>query len=423
MRRGERMKDEEKSKEQMIKELSEMRQRVAALEASAKKREREEEALLQRTSELRAVFRAFPDLFFRLDPDGTIVDYHTGHTSDLYVAPEAFLGKRMQDVLPPGAGQKFHEAISQVLKTKKMVSIEYELPMPAGQQSYEARLLPLLEKQVVVVIRDITERRLSEKEIRKLNDDLKRRAAELEAINLELKAFNYSVSHDLRAPLLVIGGFSRKVQEKYSAQLDAKGGQFLDTICRNAQNMQQLIDDLLTFSQLDNRKIKVLEVNMGELAKAVFDELGNLDPGRTLVLKPLPQVRADKAMIRQVFVNLLSNAFKFTKSKGHGVIEIGGVAKDDKTVYYVKDNGIGFDMQDADKLFNVFQRLHNPDEFEGTGVGLAIVKRIIHRHGGWVWAEGTVNEGATFYFSLPLERPSSPRKTKSAEETVSNETG
>jgi light-regulated signal transduction histidine kinase (bacteriophytochrome) len=294
--------------------------------------------------------------------------------------------------------------------------------MPTGQQSYEARLLPLVEKQVVAVVRDITERRLSEKEIRKLNDDLKRRAAELEAINLELKAFNYSVSHDLRAPLLVIGGFSRKLQENYSAQLDAKGRQFLDTICRNARNMQQLIDDLLTFSQLDNRKIKVLEVNMGELAKAVFDELGNLDPGRTLVLKPLPQVRADKAMIRQVFVNLLSNAFKFTKSKGHGVIEIGGVPKEDKTVYYVKDNGIGFDMQDANKLFNVFQRLHNPDEFEGTGVGLAIVKRIVNRHGGWVWAEGRVNEGATFYFSLPQERPSSPRKTKPPEETFSRET-
>jgi signal transduction histidine kinase len=416
------MKDEEKSKEQMIKELSEMRQRVAALEASAKKRESEGETLFQRTSELQAVFSAFPDLFFRLDPNGTIVDYHTGHTSYLYVAPETFLGKRMGDVLPPGAGQQFHEAVSQVLKTKKMVSIEYELPMPAGQQSYEARLLPLLEKQVVVVIRDITERRLSEKEIRKLNDDLKRRAAELEAINLELKAFNYSVSHDLRAPLLVIGGFSRKLQENYSAQLDAKGRQFLDTICRNAQNMQQLIDDLLTFSQLDNRKIKVLEVNMGELAKAVFDELGSLNPGRTLVLKPLPQVRADKAMIRQVFVNLLSNAFKFTKSKGHGVIEIGGVPKDDKIVYYVKDNGIGFDMQEANKLFNVFQRLHSPDEFEGTGVGLAIVKRIINRHGGWVWAEGTVNGGATFYFSLPQERPSSPRKTKPPEEMFSRET-
>jgi signal transduction histidine kinase len=416
------MKDEEKSKEQLINELVKMRQYMATFKASEKKHEREEETLLQKTSELQAVFRAFPDLFFRLDPDGTIVDYHAGHTSYLYVAPESFLGKRMQDVLPLKIGQQFQEAITQVLKTKKMVSIEYELPMPTGQQSYEARLLPLLEKQVVVVIRDITERRRSEEEIKKLNDDLKLRAAELEAINMELKAFNYSVSHDLRAPLLVIGGFSRKLQEKYSAQLDTKGRQFLDTICRNAQNMQQLIDDLLTFSQLDNRKMKVLEVNMGELARTVFEELGDLDPGRTLVLTTLPQVCADKAMIRQVFVNLLSNAFKFTKPKGNGVIEIGGMTEANKSVYYVRDNGIGFDMQDANKLFNVFQRLHSPDEFEGTGVGLAIVKRIINRHGGWVWAEGRVNEGATFYFSLPVERPSVPTKTKPPEETIANET-
>ncbi|OGP69096.1 MAG: hypothetical protein A2170_00290 [Deltaproteobacteria bacterium RBG_13_53_10] len=416
------MKDEDKSRQQLVDELIEMRQRMAALEASGEKHEREEEAVLQRTSELRAIFRAFPDLYFRLGPDGTIVDYTAGHTSYLYVAPEAFLGKRMQDVLPSKIGQQFQEAITQVLKTKKMVSVEYELPMPTGEQSYEARLLPLLERQVVVVVRDITERRRSEEEIKKLNEDLKLRAMELETINMELKAFNYSVSHDLRAPLLVIGGFTRKLLEKYSPQLDAKGQQFLDTIYRNTQNMQQLIDDLLTFSGLDNRKMKVSEVNMGDLAKAVFEELRDFDPERTLILKTLPQVRGDKAMIRQVFVNLLSNAFKSTKPKGNGMIEIGSITEENKAVYYVRDNGIGFDMQDADKLFNVFQRLHSPDEFEGTGVGLAIVKRIIGRHGGWVWAEGRVNEGATFYFSLPMEKPAVPKKTKTPEEKTANKT-
>ena len=416
------MKDEDKSRQQLVDELIEMRQRMAALEASEKKHERGEEALLQRTSELRAIFRAFPDLYFRLGPDGTIVDYNAGHTSYLYVAPEAFLGKRMQDVLPPKIGQRVQEAITQVLKTKRMVSVEYELTMSAGEQSYEARLLPLLERQVVVVVRDITERRRFEEEVKKLNKDLELRAMELETINMELKAFNYSVSHDLRAPLLVIGGFSHKLLEMYSLQLDAKGQQFLDTIYRNTQNMQQLIDDLLTFSNLDNRKMKVSEVNMGDLAKAVFEELRDFDPERTLILKTLPQVRGDKAMIRQVFVNLLSNAFKFTKPKGNGVIEIGSMTEENKAVYYVRDNGIGFDMQDANKLFNVFQRLHSPDEFEGTGVGLAIVKRIISRHGGWVWAEGRVNEGATFYFSLPIEKPAVPKKTKAPEEKTANET-
>jgi len=416
------MKDEDKSRQQLVDELIEMRQRMVVLEASEKKHEREEEALLQRTSELRAIFRAFPDLYFRLGPDGTIVDYNAGHTSYLYVAPEAFLGKPMQDVLPPKVGQQFQEAIAQVLRTNNIVGVEYELPMPTGEQSYEARLLPLLERQVVVVVRDITERKRAEEEIKRLNEDLIRRAMELEAINVELKAFNYSVSHDLRAPLLVIGGFSRKLLEKYSSQLDVKGQQFLDTIYRNTQNMQQLIDDLLAFSNLDNRKMKVSEVNMGDLAKAVFEELRDFDPERTLILKTLPQVRGDKAMIRQVFVNLLSNAFKFTKPKGNGVIEIGSMTEENKAVYYVRDNGIGFDMQDANKLFNVFQRLHSPDAFEGTGVGLAIVKRIVSRHGGWVWAEGRVNEGATFYFSLPMEKPVVPKETKAPEEKTANET-
>jgi len=240
---------------------------------------------------------------------------------------------------------------------------------------------------------------------------LRRRANELEAVNAELKAFNYSVSHDLRAPLLVIGGFARKVLERHSDQLDPKGQHYLNVIYRNTQNMQQLIDDLLTFSNLETQKLKSSEINMSELARAVFEELRDSDPGRTLILKTLPRIRGDKAMIRQVFFNLLSNAFKFTRTRGNGVIEIGSLSEDDRVVYYVKDDGIGFDRQDAQTLFDVFHRLNSPGEFEGTGVGLAIVKRIISRHGGWVWAEGRVNEGATFYFGLPVERPSGPKKT------------
>jgi len=240
--------------------------------------------------------------------------------------------------------------------------------------------------------------------------ELRRRVAELEAVNMELKAFNYSVSHDLRTPLLMIGGFCRKLLERYSKQLDAKGQQFLDIIYRNTQNMQQLINDLLTFSSLDSQKMKSSEIDMGELAKAVFEELRDFSPGQALVLKTLPQARGDRAMIRQVFVNLLSNAFKFTRPKGNGVIEIGGMTEENKIIYYVRDSGVGFDMQDVHKLFNVFQRLHDPDEFEGTGVGLAIVRRIVQRHGGWVWAEGRVDEGATFYFSLPPGGLAVPKK-------------
>jgi signal transduction histidine kinase len=236
-------------------------------------------------------------------------------------------------------------------------------------------------------------------------EDLKHRAFELEAAYKDLETFSYSISHDLRNPLLVIGGFSRVLLERYSNHLDAKGQQFLSMIHSNTQKMLQLIDDLLTFSRSEHQRMKPSEIDMGELAKAVFEELKSIIPEQTLLLdiKTLPPARGDQSMIRQVFANLLSNAIKFTRPKGAGVIEIGCMVEENQDIYYVKDNGVGFDMQYAGKLFGVFQRHHTVDEFEGTGVGLAIVQRIIHRHGGQVWAEGKVNEGAIFYFSLPRQ--------------------
>jgi len=169
--------------------------------------------------------------------------------------------------------------------------------------------------------------------------------------------------------------------------------------------MLQLIDDLLTFSRSEHQQMKPSDIDMGELAKAIFKELRSIIPEQTLLLdiKALPPARGDPSMIRQVFVNLLSNAIKFTRPKGAGVIEIGCMVKENQDIYYVKDNGVGFDLQYAGKLFGVFQRHHTVDEFEGTGVGLAIVQRIIQRHGGQVWAEGKINEGAIFYFSLPRQ--------------------
>jgi light-regulated signal transduction histidine kinase (bacteriophytochrome) len=203
--------------------------------------------------------------------------------------------------------------------------------------------------------------------------------------------------------LVVIGGFSRLLLEKYSNHLDAKGQEFLSLIHSKARRMLQLIDDLLTFSRSQYQQMKPSDIDMGELAKAVFEELKSMIPEQTLRLdiKTLAPVHGDQSMIRQVFVNLLSNAIKFTRPKGAGVIEISCMAKENQNIYCVKDNGIGFDMRYAGELFEVFQRHHSVDEFEGTGVGLAIVQRIIQRHGGQVWAEGVVNKGAAFYFTLP----------------------
>jgi len=250
---------------------------------------------------------------------------------------------------------------------------------------------------------EIAERRRAEKEIKKLNEDLERRTIELEATNNELEAFSYSVSHDLRNPVLAIGGFSSLLLEKYSSHLDEKGHHYLNIILSSTQNMCQFIDDILAFSHSGHRQIEFSDIDMGELAKALFEELKGITLGRMLRLnlKPLPPARCDRAMIREVLMNLLSNAIKFTRDKETGIIEMSGWIEKNQNIYYVKDNGAGFDMQNADKLFGVFQRLHNTEEFEGTGVGLALVQRIIYRHGGRVWAVGKVNEGATFFFSLP----------------------
>ena len=197
--------------------------------------------------------------------------------------------------------------------------------------------------------------------------------------------------------------FARLVLEKQAALIEAKGRHALELIQSNVRRMLQLIDDLIAFSRLEHQEVKVTGMDMTELARTAFEELAPLHPGRplSLNLKTLPVAQGDPSMIRQVFTNLLSNAIKFTRPMETAAIEIGSAIHEGQNVYYVKDNGVGFDMRQAERLFSVFQRLHDSETFEGTGIGLAIVRRIVHRHGGWVWADSTINEGATFYFSLP----------------------
>jgi len=225
----------------------------------------------------------------------------------------------------------------------------------------------------------------------------------LEAVNQELEAFSYSVSHDLRAPLRAISGFAQAVREDYAPRLDEEGQRYLGLIQDNAHRMGHLIDDLLTFSRLGRQQVLENQVDLLTLAHAVFDELRAQTPGRNIrfVAYPVPPARGDKTMLRQVLVNLLSNAIKFTRCRPEALIEFGYTRECEAGAYYLKDNGVGFDMQYVGKLFGVFQRLHSAAEFEGTGVGLAIVSRIVTRHGGRVWTEGQVDQGATFYFALP----------------------
>ena len=216
------------------------------------------------------------------------------------------------------------------------------------------------------------------------------------------------MSHDLRAPLRSVDSFSRIILEDYGPQLDSEGNRLLNVLCGEAQRMGRLIDDLLDFSRMNRQEIKSAQCDMTQLAQNVFNSLD--EPLRSRIqhfnLKPLPPVYGDPAMLRQVLFNLLSNAVKFTGHEPAPVIEVGASSAEGKNTYYVKDNGVGFDQRYAHKLFGVFQRLHAENEFEGTGVGLALVQRIIHRHGGKVWAEGKLNAGATFYFTLPILKES-----------------
>lgn len=258
---------------------------------------------------------------------------------------------------------------------------------------------------------DITAQKRIEEQVVRLNETLESRVASrteaLKLANAELEAFTYSVSHDLRAPLRAVSGYSRILEEDYGGVLDDTGKGFLRTIVAEAQRMGTLIDDLLAFSRVGRNAIRPLELDVSALIREVFEEVRGQNPGRDMELGcgDLPPALADRGTIRQVLVNLLSNAAKYAKREGVIRIEAGAEPEGEFTTYWIRDFGVGFDMHYSDKLFGVFQRLHGSEEFEGTGVGLAIVDRIIRRHAGRVWAEGAVGEGATFYFTLP--RPGS----------------
>ena len=250
---------------------------------------------------------------------------------------------------------------------------------------------------------------------REKNQQLQQRTSELEAanqalklVNDELDSFSYSVSHDLRAPLRAINGFSHALQEDYAEKLDAEGRRLIQIVIDGAQRMSQLIDNVLAYARTSRREMAVSVIDMVDLVNNSLNELAQAMIGRSVEIRvaPLPPVRGDREMMRRVWMNLLDNAIKYTARKQSALIEVGAYSEGITNVYFVKDNGAGFDMKFSGKLFGVFQRLHRPEDFPGTGAGLAIVKRIITRHGGRVWAEGVISEGAKVSFALPtIETP------------------
>ncbi len=309
-----------------------------------------------------------------------------------------------------GAAKKQIEAIHGII-TRMAAEENQALRRRVGESTSSTRstivllgigallLFVLLATVYYLIHHDITERR-------RVAAELQRRGELLEAANKELEAFSYSVSHDLRAPLRHIDGYAALLEKNASASLNEKARRYLSTISESAKQMGQLIDDLLVFSRMGRQEMLRTVVNLDQLVKNVLHDLRHDLQGRSIswTIGSLPQVQGDPAMLRQVLANLIRNAVKFTSTRSLAKIEIGcDQSNPSEAVLFVRDNGVGFDMQYAAKLFGVFQRLHRADEFEGTGIGLANVRRIIHRHGGRTWAEGALDQGATFFFTLPIQ--------------------
>ncbi len=375
-----------------------------------------EEAVRTSEARYRALFEHAPDGILIADAQSHYLDANASICRMLGYARDELIGMHAADIVRPEEAEHITPALD-TINAGKNYHREWQFRRKDGSvfpAEVIATLMP--DGNLLGMVRDVSERRAAERErergeeaIRELNALLEQRVlertAQLESANKELEAFSYSVSHDLRAPLRAVDGFSRIVIEDYAKLLPEEGRHYLENVSRGAQQMGRLIDDLLTFSRLSRLPLACRTVDVDALVQKILVELASQREGRAIELTVgnLPLCSGDPALLKQVWVNLISNALKYTQRRNPAKVEIGCEAGVDGNVFFVRDNGAGFDMRYADKLFGVFQRLHRAEDYEGTGVGLAIVQRIVQRHGGRVWAQAAVEQGATFYFTLGAE--------------------
>ena len=331
--------------------------------------------------DFRLLFEGAPGRYLVLTPDLKIVAVSEAYLRATGTQRAEILGRGLFDVFPDDSDSKLRASLDRVREQRVADTTNAPVLDAKGDVAY-----------IIHRVEDVA-----------AEERLARLTAQLETSNQELESFSYSVSHDLRAPLRVIDGFSLALLEDYGRSLPAEGQDLLARVRQQAQRMAQLIEGLLQFSRLGRKPLDVTSVDLAALAQAVVQELrqANADRNVEVAIAPLPPAMGDRALLRQVLTHLIGNAFKFTRQRPDAQVEIGSRDDNGERVYYVRDNGAGFDMRYASKLFGVFQRLHPAADFEGTGVGLALVRRIIFRHGGRVWGEARVNEGATFQFTLP----------------------
>lgn len=386
----------------------------AMLEVQLNERKRAEEALRKKTEELDNFFDIAPDLLCVANTDGYFLRLNLAWERTLgFTAPE-LIETRFLDFVHPEDVAATLEAIATLSAQQNIVDFVNRYRCRDGTYRWiEWRSVPS-GRLIYAAARDITEQRAAEAELLRHRDHLEElvteRTCALEAVNRELEAFSYSVSHDLRTPLRAIEGFSRLLELKHLEHLDADARRLVQVVRQNAMTMARLIDDILSFSRCGRAELRTSRIDMDQLVRSVWSELEPDRVGREIrfELAALPPAEGDLSMVRQVWVNLLGNAIKFTGLAKPAVIEVRGERAGETNTYFVKDNGVGFDEAYAHKLFGVFQRLHGIDEFPGTGIGLAIVKRIVTRHGGETTARGKVGEGAEVRFSLPAREVSHP---------------